>query len=59
MGNEMNGEDGGYAVVVVEMMPNPSRIFVVLKICCPRACYPIQIPSRGFYEFWCIWISYF
>jgi hypothetical protein len=32
MGNEMNGEDGGYATVVMEMMINPPRIFVVLKI---------------------------
>jgi hypothetical protein len=32
MGNEMNNEDGGDAAVVVEMMPNPPRIFVVLRI---------------------------
>jgi hypothetical protein len=38
MGYEMNNEDGGDAAVVVEMMPNPPRIFVVLRIRCPRAC---------------------
>jgi hypothetical protein len=32
MGNEMDGEDGGYAAVVMEMMINSPRIFVVLKI---------------------------
>jgi hypothetical protein len=32
MGNEMNGEDGGYVAVVMEMMINHPRIFVVLKI---------------------------
>jgi hypothetical protein len=31
-GNEMNGDNGGDAVVVMEMMPNPLRIFVVLRI---------------------------
>jgi hypothetical protein len=32
MGNEMNGEGGGYATVMMEMMINPPRIFVVVKI---------------------------
>jgi hypothetical protein len=40
-GNKMNGEDGGYAAVVMEMMINPPRIFVVLKIRCPCACSPL------------------
>jgi hypothetical protein len=31
-GNEMNGDNGGDAVMVMEMMPNPLRIFVVLRI---------------------------
>jgi hypothetical protein len=35
MGNEMNGEDGRYATVVMERMINPPRIFIVLKIRCP------------------------
>jgi hypothetical protein len=45
-GNEMDGEDGGYAAVEVEMMPNPPRIFIVLKIRCP-VLVPLQIPSEG------------
>jgi hypothetical protein len=40
MRNEINNKDDGDVVVVVEMMPNPPRIFVVLRIRCPRACSP-------------------
>jgi hypothetical protein len=40
MGNEMNHVDGGYFAMVMEMMISPPRIFVVLKIRCPRACSP-------------------
>jgi hypothetical protein len=49
MGNEINNEDDGDVDVVMEMMPNPPRIFVVLRIRCPRACseFPLQIPSGG------------
>jgi hypothetical protein len=42
MGNEMNGEDGGYAAVVMEMMIHPPRIFVVLKIRCPVLVPPLD-----------------
>jgi hypothetical protein len=45
----MNGGDGGYAAVVMEMMINPPRIFVVLKIRCPRACSPSRsLPNVRF-----------